>query len=273
VNARERFTELARLTGDLDLGVASALIAAEEYVGLDPDVCVGELDRLADVLAPRLEHSATGFERMRTLISFLRGEVGLRGNNDAYYDPRNSFLNEVLARGLGIPISLSIVYLEVARRVGVPLAGVGFPQHFLMKHSGEPEIFLDPFTPETPLSRQQCIDLLARTSGGRISFDDAFLETVSNRQIVARLLSNLKLIYLSSHELDKALACMDRILLAAPDQFGEHRDRGRLHAHLGNEQLALDDLETYLMHAPTAPDAPAIQNQIDTLRAQAGTMH
>jgi regulator of sirC expression with transglutaminase-like and TPR domain len=271
---RDRFTDLSRQReSDVDLGLAAALVAAEHYPALDVDAVIAELDRLAAAVAPRLEHAANPLERLRMLVDFLRVEVGLRANTESYYDPRNSFLNEVLARGLGIPISLAVVYLEVARRVGIPLRGVGFPQHFLMKHGSDPEVFLDPFAPDRPLGRAECVEMLGRVSGGRLQFDDAYLEPVSNRQIIVRMLTNLKLIFLSSQELDRAIDCIDRILIVSPDQIGEFRDRGRLHAHLGNVVLAQEDLESYLMHAPTAPDAPGIQKQIDTLRAQVGTIH
>jgi len=265
--ARERFVEIAALPDvAIDLGEAAFLIAAEEYPSLDVAEWLSRLDDLAIPLQPRLLHCDGELERLAILVSYLQDEVGLQGNEEEYYDPRNSYLNDVLERRTGIPISLAAVYLEVGKRVGIPLRGVGFPAHFLLKHEGAAEVFVDPFHGGQFLTEKDCRALLDRLTGGQIPFDRRYLATVSNRQILVRMLNNLKGIYLRRRELAKALAAVDRILLLTPNATREYRDRGTIYLQMEAFRLALADLERYLKDGPDGDDRESMAETVRTLR-------
>lgn len=274
LSARVRLQRIAALPdADIDLATAALVIAAEEYSGLDIEENLAVLDALADQARGRLERAPTELERVRSLAHFLHCEAGFRGNLEAYYDPRNSFLNDVLSRGLGIPITLAVVYIEVGRRLGVRLRGVNFPGHFLVRYDGCEPSYLDPFAPERLLDGQDCERLLAVMSEGRVRFDPSFLEPVSARHILVRMLKNLKLIYFGEGRLEKAIAAIDRILLLMPDQAPEYRDRGVAHLKLEAHRAALEDLTQYLARAIDAPDRPAVTSACASLRARIADLH
>ncbi|MEZ4273198.1 MAG: transglutaminase-like domain-containing protein [Myxococcota bacterium] len=264
----ERFRTIANAQHDnIDLSEAAALIAAEEYPRLNPDDCIALLDRLAEELSPLLNTGGSDLDRLQIMIKYLRNVHGLRGNTQDFYDPRNTFINDVLSRGLGIPISLSVIYIEVGRRLNIPVCGVGFPQHFLMKHCGDPEFLLDPFAPEVPLSNAECKRRLIGLSTAPYQDDASCLNPISNRNLVARMLTNLEMIYLHKGQLHKALRAIDRILLMLPEQIWEYRVRGIVHSHLGEYELAEQDFETYLMRSSDAADSQSVQMRIDEIRA------
>src|SRR3954453_20308426 len=199
--ARERFAAIAELPDErIDLAEAALWIAAEEQPGLDPALWLARLDEMDARLRPRLQEVPGELDRVERLAGFLVDEVGLRGNAEDYYDPRNSLLNEVLARGLGIPLTLALVYMEVGRRAGVPLVGVGFPGHFLLRHSLYPQLLLDPFEGGRVLTEQDCRQMLEKLSGGSLPFDARLLRPSSPRQILIRMLNNLRGIYLNRGE-------------------------------------------------------------------------
>jgi regulator of sirC expression with transglutaminase-like and TPR domain len=266
--ARARFAALvARESPPLD--EAALAIAAEEYPRLDPAAYLARLD----LLAQRVRRSAPAAGRAASTLQALRRvlavEEGLRGNEGEYGDPRNSFLNEVLDRRLGIPISLSVVYMEVARRVGLPLQGVGFPGHFLSKYSapGGTEIFVDAFHGGEMLSAAECLARYRARSGGR-ELDPRHLAAVGPRQILARMLQNLKRSYLERRDDVRAYWVLDRILLLAPGQLEAVRDRGLVSARLGAPAAAQRDLEEYLARAPSGADAPEVRRVLAALRGR-----
>ena len=202
----------------------------------------------------------------------LYREEGLRGNTSAYYDPANSFLNEVLDRKTGIPITLSVIYIEVARRLGLSLVGVGFPGHFLVKHVGpDGEKVFDPFLGGIELDKQQLTHKLQTMYGENnpyIAMIPQLLGAASKKEILIRMLRNLKGVYLQKNDFQRGLSVIDRILLIAPDMAMEIRDRGGVHHRLGHLQAALQDFQRYLQLAPNAEDAEAVRTMLRRMTAQ-----
>jgi regulator of sirC expression with transglutaminase-like and TPR domain len=268
--ARSRLAAMA--AGD-HLGVAEAAlwIAAEEYPGLDVAAYLLRFDALAAEVRDQVRAAAEPAERVARLNQFLFVEHGFVGNSENYYDPRNSFLNDVLDRRAGLPITLSIVYCEVAQRLDLPMCGVGFPGHFLVKHAAEPEILVDPFSGSV-ISVEDCVERLRRLYGREIRFDRRLLRGASDREIVARILANLKQVYLRQQDLVRALACVDRILLFRPDDARELRDRGVLYQRLECFAAAARDLQRYLDLAPADPGAEAVRAMLPMIQRQAASL-
>lgn len=239
-----------RPDGDIDLARAALAIAAEEYAGLRTGPYLAKLDALAlDV-----EEAATGGDEMGVLAALIDrlGRVeGFRGNREDYGDPRNSFLNEVLDRRVGIPLSLSLVYMLVGKRVGLSMAGIAFPGHFLSRCDlDEGFVVLDAFDGGRQLSLEDCQQLLKSFSRDA-PFEREMLEPASHRSILFRMLANLKGAYLKTGEERRALRALERMLMLAPGHPGLHRDRGLLLFELGRPEEALRDLEQYQELAPT----------------------
>jgi regulator of sirC expression with transglutaminase-like and TPR domain len=265
--ARRRFAELIARP-EVPLAEAALALAEEEYPRLDAGRHLAELDALAAAAVARAGGSDAA-SMLRALRAILFGEGGFRGNEEAYYDPRNSFLNEVLDRRLGIPITLSIVYLEVAKRAGFAAQGVRFPGHFLVKHvaAGGREIFVDAYRGGELLSAEDCAARHRARSPGR-ELDPRSLDAAPTPQILARLLHNLKRIYVDRRDDPRALWVVDRLLLLQPDDPVERRDRGLVEARLGGARAAAVDLEAYLAAVPDADDADEVRSVLRQLRAQ-----
>ena len=265
-NARSRFAEIVSLDDErINLAEAVLLIASEEYPRLDVELYLERLDHFADHARERT-YSLDAIEVITALNATLFDQLGFRGNHEKYFDPRNSYLNEVIDRRTGIPITLTVVYIEVARRIGFPVKGVGLPFHFIAKHEAESgDIFIDPFNAGRLLGSAGCDELITRMSGGKLELRPEHLEAVTNKQILTRMLSNLLGVY-SASDRRKALAAIDRILLINPDSAAHIRDRGLLLASVGDRTIAIADLERYLELAPDARDAEAIRDQIRSLR-------
>jgi len=265
--ARARFKALVERRM-VPLDEAALAIAAEEYPALDAADYLARLDDLGALVRRRSSESQRTAGRLRALCDVLFGQLGFRGNEEAYYDPRNSFLNEVLERRLGIPISLSVLLMEVGRRVGIPLHGVGLPRHFMVKLQVEagPEVFIDAFNGGALLSREECA---SRSRGGprAPALDPRWFQAVTPRQLLFRMLQNLKQIYVKQGDDVRTYWVVDRLLLLAPDELEELRDRGILSARLGLRPAAARDLGTYLERVPGAPDASEIREVLATLRA------
>jgi len=263
--ARVQFEELVRSRGDsLRLAEGALWIAAESDPGLQVEDTLLRIDALAGEAAASCGGAATPRERIAALADFFEA-AGFRGNRDDYYDPRNSYLHEVLARRTGIPITLAILYLEVARKLAWPVQGVSFPGHFLVKHPiegagpGAPrEVVLDPFSARV-LDEAACRALFEQALGPQVVFDRRWLRGATAREILARLLGNLKQIHVEREELEAALACSDRILFLFPDAPGELRDRGLVYQRLECFGAARADLERFLALAPRDPSADAVR--------------
>jgi regulator of sirC expression with transglutaminase-like and TPR domain len=205
----------------------------------------------------------------------LFGEEKFRGNEGDYYDPRNSFLNDVLERKLGIPITLSLVYMEVARRVGFPLFGVGMPGHFLVKYFDAEggEVLIDPYDRGRVLTVLDCQRRLDGIYGGHLPFDQGMLSAISRRQMLTRLLNNLKVCYLTARNFRKALPVVDLLLAIYPRSPEDVKQRALLRQGLGQVRGAVEDLETYLKMSPEASDADEIRGLALSLRRRMALMN
>ena len=265
--ARHRFIELAQADESaLDLAEAALLIAAEEYPSLDIASYRGYLDERSAAVRARLPARSSATEQIALLNEEIFERAGFRGNAEDYYDPRNSFLNEVIDRRKGIPITLSVVYLEVGWRLGWPLAGVGMPGHFLVKYQTDDDLILiDPFADGKILSPADCQDRLNQLYGGNVQLQPGFLASVSKRQILVRMLNNLKMIYLQTEDLERALSAVDRILVLSPDDHSQLRDRGLIHFRRGDYSSASGDLQTYLQATPPPADSASIQRALEDI--------
>lgn len=277
---REAFAALAaRPDPELDLAEGALLISAEENPALDPRPHLETLARWGDELRPRLEEGVDGgdgngdLRKLEILRSFLYGDKELRGNREDYYDPRNSFLDEVLERRLGIPLSLAVVMIEIGRRAGIPLVGVGFPGHFLVRHACHPHLLLDPFDGGNLLTPCDCAELLGRLTRNRIRFSPQLLQTVGPRQILLRMLNNLCGIYLARNQGERCLSVVERKLLLYPDEAGYLRERGVLRLKVGRCESGLADLESYLEARPDAHDWDEIAALAEKVRGRAGSVH
>jgi regulator of sirC expression with transglutaminase-like and TPR domain len=252
---RDRFAAIADLPESrIDLGEAALVIAAEEQPGLDPHPWLDRLDQLGERLRPRLRRVRNDIDRLACLVDFLFGEEGLRGNAEDYYDPRNSYLNEVLDRRLGIPITLAVICMEVGKRADIPLEGVGFPGHFLLRLSDQPHVMIDPFESGRFITQRDCEELLARLTNGDMRFDTRLLRTAGPRQIIHRMLNNLRGVYLNRGDVQRVFGVLDRMLLLDPGDPMPIRDRGVLQIRCGDPVLGIRDLESYLEIEPRAED-------------------
>jgi regulator of sirC expression with transglutaminase-like and TPR domain len=264
--ATELFKEMVgRPESQVDLASAALSIALDEYPALDIQKCLSEIDAMASVLRSEIDFSVEtrSLDTIERLNRFLFHTRGFRGNTEDYYDPRNSYLNEVLERRLGIPITLSLVFMEVGKRLGLRLEGVGMPGHFIVKcfHNGS-EVFIDPFNQGEILMEDECRKRLELQYGTGFQFSRSLLDSVNKHQILTRMLANLKGIYLQRQEFRKALGAIEKIVFINPKSHTEIRDRAAVHFKLSNLTSALADWVRYLEMQPNAPDAEEIKNQM-----------
>jgi regulator of sirC expression with transglutaminase-like and TPR domain len=258
--------EVDQPDADIDLARAALVMARMAYPDLDVPAQLVRLDRIAD-RAPGGCRQGDDLGRLHRLREYLFGDAGFAGNRDDYYDPRNSFLNDVLERRLGIPITLSVVYLDVASAAGVTAHGVGLPGHFIVRveRAGEARL-VDPFHGGTLLDESDCHALVQRMLRREVPFDPAWLRMVTTVEIVARMLANLKAVHVRASDWPRALRIAECLVALRPAALGEVRDRGTLHARLGDSRAAIRDWERYLKSAPEASDAAEVQRQLRALR-------
>ncbi len=269
---RARFAALAALPDDaIDLGLGALLIAAEAYPGLDVGAYMTRIDALAALASRDVPAGDPARERVLALNRFLFESQGFRGNRESYGDPRNSYLNEVLERRIGIPITLSVVYVEIARRLALPVRGVGFPGHFLARLEGT-EVLIDAFHARV-LAPADCAALLVKVAGPGAAFDARLIAPTSPREILARMLRNLKQHWWQQRAFEPALSCSDRILLLLPEAAEELRDRGLAWRELECFGPAAKDLERALELAPDAPWSRAVAAELETLRLRAASLN
>jgi len=273
--ARARFAAcIAVPEREIDVASAALWIAAEANPSAEVDRHLARLDALAAIARTGVERASDTRDAVAHLNQVLFEGERFVGNQHDYYDPRNSFLGDVLDRRCGIPITLSILYVEVARRLGLDAHGVGFPGHFLAKvmAGAREEIVVDAFHGAT-LSRDDCAERLRSVLGPGAVLADEHLAASPPRRILQRLLTNLKQIHLQRRQLDAALACVDRLLLLAPDEPLELRDRGLLYQALECHAPAIRDLERFLALAPGDESAARIEQVLESLRAGAPRLH
>ncbi len=262
------FATLAALPDErIDVLTGALLIAKDEFPSLDLCHEKARIDELAAPLGRLDELEAA--DQATLLSERLFGDCGFRGNADDYYDPRNSYMNAVLDRKLGIPITLSLLYTEVARRAGVPASGVGFPGHFLVRietESGEP-LMIDPFGGGRVVGRGTLESLLERGPTSKRT-SRALLAPANHRTVLARMLGNLKGVYAARGELSRLLVVTSRLLELSPDSATDVRDRGLIAMRLGSPRVAEEDLARYLALEPEASDVAEIRRIVGRLREQ-----
>ncbi len=250
---RDDFAALARGPEDaIDVVRAALLIAREEYPALDVDAERARVDALARDVSPRRPEALNAFFFKR-----------FRGNTKDYYDPRNSYLNDVLDRRTGIPITLSVIYVDIARRLGLPASGVGFPGRYLVRCA---DALVDCFDGRV-IDRERCQELLDEFGGDRMRLSDGMLRDSAPRETIARMLTNLRGVFLRRGEPARALRFAELAASLHPDAAGPLRDRGVILLHLEQFGRAVGDLEEYARRAPDAPDKDAVREQLSLARA------
>lgn len=265
----------AALVGDDDampLFEAATSIAQDEYPDLDVQQVLGDVDQMLARVRRRCAADAGPLQRLRTLNQFFFRDMGFGGNVNNYYDPDNSFLNAVLRTRRGIPITLAVLWLELAQGLGLKARGVNFPGHFMVKvNLPNGQVVIDPFTGQS-LSREDLSERLEpykRRNGLVDDFDvpvGLYLQAATPREILARLLRNLKEIHRTQEDWLRLIAVLDRLLILLPDAWIEYRDRGLAWAEMGDVRLAVGDLETYVEHADDTLDRDAIDQRLQELR-------
>lgn len=254
---------------------AAIAIAQDEEPLLDVQDVLARIDALALKLKQRLASDAGALHKLRCLNQYFFQELGFAGNVNDYYDPRNSYLHQVLETRRGIPITLALLYIEIAQQVGIDARGVAFPGHFLAKLKlPQGEVVIDPFSGQS-LSREALEERLApyRRRQGLVGDFEAplglFLQAASGRDVLARMLRNLKEIHRSAEDWPRLLAVQQRLVILLPEAWEERRDRGLVQAELGQALAGASDLAAYLEHRPHADDAPALAARLAELRRSA----
>jgi regulator of sirC expression with transglutaminase-like and TPR domain len=264
---RRRLVELLRQDGPLDVVEAVLVIASEDYPNLDIDHELQRVRLVAAEGARRVYEENNPFARVDGLRQYLFEELGFRGDSDNYNDPDNCYLHEVMNRRMGIPLTLSILFIEVARAAGFQAVGIGLPGHFIARVRWQNrDLLVDPYHGGGIISEEDCRELVGRTTGRPSLFRRELLVGTSERQMLSRLLLNLKHIHLERQDYTRALGVVERLLMLSPNDPGEIRDRGLLKAHLGRPGAAIADLETYLTRSPKAPDAESVRGRVSWLR-------
>jgi regulator of sirC expression with transglutaminase-like and TPR domain len=253
------FVRLVRGDERADLTRLTLEIARDAYPELDPAACLDRLDRLADRVRDRCRDGARLNQILGQINWVLFTEEGFRGNDDDYYDPRNSYLNDVLDRKLGIPISLSVLYMAVAQRIGLPMSGVNLPGHFVIRTGfGGTPTFVDPFHQGLLLDRAGCVRRVAEVTGQSVELDDDQLAPCPVSTIIARMLRNLKAVYLRDGDFASSLPVMRRLVALTNGHPIERRDLGVACLHAERPGEAIDHLEAYLDARPHAADFRAV---------------
>jgi len=270
----EYFTSLVQSDDHFPLLEAAVSLAQDEYPELDVQQVLGDVDQLLARLKRRLPADAGPLQRLRVLNQFFFRDLSFGGNINDYYDPDNSYLNAVLRTRRGIPISLAVLWMELAQGLGLHAKGIGFPGHFMVKvNLPKGQVVIDPFTGQS-LSREELAERLEpykRRSGLVDEFEvplGLYLQAAPPRDIIARMLRNLKEIHKTQEDWVRLIAVQDRLLVLLPGAWSEFRDRGLAHAEQGNTQLAVADLETYLVNAEDALDIDVIADRVAALRRE-----
>ena len=253
----------------IDLARACLMIAQDAYPGLDVERYLGDLERMAIRLRGRIPHSGQAEERVVALNQFLYGELGFWGNTENYYDPRNSYLNDVIDRQTGIPLTLSLVAITVGGRAGLTVEGVGLPGHFVVKAvEGSREVLFDPFHEGRLLAPRECEVLVEQVTGSPFNATPEALTAAPLLLIVVRLLTNLKAIYLRTSDFGRAVRIIERLRQLLPDDPLQQRDLGATLLHAGRPGRAVDYLEAYLQAMPDAEDEEAVQQLLRKARGE-----
>ena len=258
---------------EIDLGRAALTIALDDYPDLDIPSYLERIDQLAMRVGERAGVKPEARRVLAELNHVLFEEQRFRPNRENYFDPKNSFLNEVLDRKTGIPITLSVLYMEIAGRAGLPLCGVSFPGHFLVKYAGaSEEIVIDPFNGGEMKSRADLKKILDDQTGGNLRLQPALLEAAGKKQILKRMLNNLKAIYWRNGALTKALPVLERMVILDPTPE-DVRDRGIVYFKLDCFRQAREDFARYLELLPDAADASEVREKLIELNRSPTELH
>ena len=249
---------------DIPLDRAALYLAGEEYTEIDIDAGLAQLDAFAAQVSQRVTYETTPSDLARAIAAYLFDELGFRGNSGEYYSPENSFLNRVLATRTGIPITLSLVFMEVGRRLGLRCSGVGLPGHFIVGLDDMGE-YLDPFNGGATLSAEDCRALVQRMSGGRLEWTDRYLAPTTKHDILFRMLNNLKSVYVQGEEYAKAVSVIQRMAIINPRLPSLYQELAWCHAQQQEYRLAIAALETYLKEADEPANSSQVKDQIKGL--------
>ena len=265
---RVRFVEMVRRAEiDIPLAHAALLVAAETDLESDPGTAQAQLESWSRTLAARMAPEWNNLQRLATLRNLIYEELGFSGDEETYSAAENSLLDRVIERRCGIPLTLAIVLLEIGRACGMPLEGVGFPGHFLVRLAGEPEdLLLDPFDHAKTVTEDDCRRMLQLSSSGEMAYDESFIRSVGTLDMLVRLLHNLKLASLNTGDHTTALACIERRLVLRPETPLELRDQGLMLYRMDRYRPALQSLEAYLRVWYDAPDRAAMERHILAIR-------
>ncbi len=270
------FASLVRSDNDFALFEAAVSIAQDEYPELDVQSVIGDVDQLLSRVKRRIPADAAPLQKLRIFNQFFFNDLNFGGNVNDYYDPDNSYMNALLRTRRGIPISLAVLWMELAQGLGLSVRGVSFPGHFMVKiNLPMGQAVIDPMT-GISLGREELaerLDPFRRRSGLVDEFEvplGLYLQAATPRDIIARMLRNLKEIYRTQEDWPRMLAVQERLVLLLPQSWVEYRDRGLAHAELGNNDQAVADLECYLAHADNLVDVEAIADRVDELRRHNG---
>jgi regulator of sirC expression with transglutaminase-like and TPR domain len=269
----EYFAALVQSDAHFPLLEAAASLAQDEYIDLDVQQLLGDVDQLLARLQRRVSADAPVLQRLRTLNQFFFSDLGFAGNVNNYYDPENSYLNAVLRTRRGIPISLAVLWMELAQGLGLQVSGIAFPGHFMVKvllPNGQ--VVMDPVSGQS-LSREDLSERLEpyKRQGDLVDDYDVplglYLQAATPRDIIARMLRNLKEVHRTQEDWQRLISVQDRLIVLLPQAWSEWRDRGLTHAERGNVAQAVADLQTYLAHADDGLDVAAIAQRISDLRS------
>ena len=268
------FASLVQSDANFALFEAAVSLAQDEYPELDVQAVLGEVDGLLERIRRRLPADAGQLQKLRMLNQFFFKDLNFGGNLNNYYDPDNSFVHTLLRTRRGIPISLALLWMELAQGLGLSVSGVGFPGHFMVKvNLPMGQAVIDPMNGQS-LSREELSERLEPYRRPSTLLEDMetplglFLQSAPPRDIIARMLHNLKEIYRSQEDWPRMLAVQERLIVLLPESWSEYRDRGLAHAEMGNTEQALADLECYLIHTDDLVDVNAITYRVDELRRE-----
>lgn len=254
----ERVIEMPK--AEINLAEAALILASDEYPTLEISPYLAQLDAMAQTIAPRLPQSLEPRATIEILNAYLFDELGFTGNRADYYDPRNSYLNDVLERRTGLPIALSVIVIHMARHLGLPIVGIGLPGHFCVKwQAAANEIVFDPFNGGEILDMPMMEARVRETFHPHAAFEPDWLDAVGAKYILFRMLNNLKTIFMRRGEIRRAWQATDKMLLLDPRATNEIRELGILSLRLGAFRQAAIYLEQYLLSHPDAPDAGEIR--------------
>ncbi|MDJ0649069.1 MAG: transglutaminase-like domain-containing protein [Xenococcaceae cyanobacterium MO_188.B19] len=252
--------EVTKADRDINLAKAALYFSQAEYPYLDIEAYLNKLLKISQAIELQLPATRYPLQVIKVINNHLYKELGFAGNTENYYDPKNSFLNQVIDRRLGIPISLAVIYLDIAKHLNFPMVGIGMPGHFLIRPDFEEAgFFIDVFNQGEILFSQDCEAKLQQLYLQPVKLKPEFLNPVSSRTILTRMLNNLKQIYLHYRDFNRAISTINGILILSPDNPYELRNRGLIYYELNRWQESSQDLESYLAILPNAEDAPMIQ--------------